>query len=1668
MNRSFTNILRIFLWIYMLGLGQGTLVFGQGINKTQWIFGDCAPGSTIKRSIMNFDPVNKSVSIIPIDIFSIAGKQPLSKNTVATVINPVTGNLLFYTDGELLYDENHNNNGTNLNGDIDLPQGVAIAVGEFDIDPNISDSYYVFYVTNAGNLGYQQVLITNAALTFGAKQDNFMPNVGPAIKLIDKAKPNLGNESYLFYYDENASDLKAININGNVPGNWIETSVIFPFSPDFIQYNEAKNQVFAIALTGDIAIINFDLTTGNFDPATLQTFSLPGIGIENGITFSLSGDFAYISQGDELYQVDLLDLTKAPIPLLSSPSLPPLQEVWDVKLAPDGKVYFMYQEFGSSEIKMGVIETPDLESSDPNFLLNSDPFPGIDFCAKMFPEFSTTVTFTPTVEIILPIDPGCEEKPVQLISKIMPAGLVPVKYEWSVPTTTGTSNFEVAHLVLAGTGSANVSLTVTFQDGTTATASNTVNFSNTPPEVELSLDPDVFCPCNDPRFPDPANGQGVDLAEFLSVDGTSPAPTSGFEYYWSAFPERGWTSNPEAKVCEPGTYYVMVRKPGEDCYGYAEAEVKIVDNTNGDALPSGRNGKWFFGDKAGIDFNEYPIYPNTIRPPQAPRPLDVTELTNLVPPVTIQNKHPQNIPNGVDVYYDVSGNVVFYSDGERVWDFSHQLIPMPPGVLDLGGDSNGNQSVLIVPYPDPAQQSLRTLFYIFTTQKNAPHEVKFTILDLARGGAGASIDDLGKIIPYNNTATPGVPQSNHLLFSGGTQQSASYIQGNSSFVAFREQGSGRYRVYKIDENGIGAANLTGVGTPIPSSGIISGVMQFSRGGKYFGAATTYQEGTVKKTRVEVFQFDAVNGDLTLYSTFSLNGEAYGLEFSRNEKRLFLSIDNKIEEFFIEAQDPPAAGATGTNPFNTCINDPLNNNIANRSQCILSSQFSLGNGNYKALQRGPGPTEFLWVVEENANGIGFINERTNLLERSQLLPPIIPFSGGGRLNKSLPRFKTPGGQGSLTPPALIGDPEICLNVTSTGLPITGTAVYDLFIAGEVIDELTFRFERSYQGQVTTPSLIHTPLDPQDPSQWVVNFTEPGEYTIYVTVKRCDFVFPELSITVEVLAPPFVLPSVVNFCDDGSPLVLKAIDENLNPSVAYSVTWVDASGTTVSTTNEFSPSNIGLYTVTASRVGSTVSCPATTSVFVGPPRGLELGILDNEICFDGILEAFPFVGGGTPTISSGDLGAFSIFPKGQVTAVYTLSNVDQLSLNVKGLLSPGLYTLKFEAIDEFAFSSGQPWSPQCLIILEKDFEIFPEPIFTHQVISNSTCGTLTGEILLKDFNPGGSFFFNGIPLTIPTNPLGEIRIPGLAPGSYPIIFTDGITNCNSTRSIVVPNANVGLNIPNFRLSTSEAICGPDGVEGTLTLQFPNNFRGMYLVKDFFANIMASGNVTSNGFRPVHSFPPGSYIVDFMDESGCFLTSLNFDIVVRPSAPFNLDQAFCFVTVPSHRLALPSFIDLDNPNVVSFEWLDEDGNKDTTNKSYLVSKAGKYQLTVNYGACSIVLNFNVSQKCEIKYSVPNALNLSSFTNGTGDFSDNLVTLITSSYVQEVQTFIYNRWGQLIHVKNYATRFTEPFHTEVIWDGKMNGEFVMAGSYVMVLVFKNNDDNIVEKVNKPLVVIR
>jgi len=110
-------------------------------------------------------------------------------------------------------------------------------------------------------------------------------------------------------------------------------------------------------------------------------------------------------------------------------------------------------------------------------------------------------------------------------------------------------------------------------------------------------------------------------------------------------------------------------------------------------------GVWYFGNKAGIDFNSG---------------------TN---PVALFDGQMETF-EGCATLCDDFGTLLFYTDGINIWNRDHQIMPNGTGLL---GDSSSTQSGIIVPVPGSS-----TLYYVFTVDKLAnPNGLKYNIVDMS-------------------------------------------------------------------------------------------------------------------------------------------------------------------------------------------------------------------------------------------------------------------------------------------------------------------------------------------------------------------------------------------------------------------------------------------------------------------------------------------------------------------------------------------------------------------------------------------------------------------------------------------------------------------------------------------------------------------------------------------------------------------------------------------------------------------------------------------------------------------------------------------------------------------------------------------------------------------------
>jgi gliding motility-associated-like protein len=277
---------------------------------------------------------------------------------------------------------------------------------------------------------------------------------------------------------------------------------------------------------------------------------------------------------------------------------------------------------------------------------------------------------------------------------------------------------------------------------------------------------------------------------------------------------------------------------------------------------------WCFGSGAGLNFNS-----------GSPVSFTGAQTSNLEGSATIS---------------DSAGNLLFYTDGEYVWNRNHGV--MATGLM--GGNSS-TQSGVIVPHPTETDS-----FFIFTideVQHNLNDGLRYTVVDMSlNGGLGG--------IP---TGSKNILLSPSGVKMGEKITAVRHCNNEDIWVVAHGYGStygNKFYAYKITANGL-------VTTPVISSvgtvhngadqnglGNARGYMKASPDGSKIAVAICYdgtpvlsgwnQTGQLTASyftgSFEVFDFNYTTGAVTnpvkLYGT-NYKG-AYGLEFSPNNKVLY--------------------------------------------------------------------------------------------------------------------------------------------------------------------------------------------------------------------------------------------------------------------------------------------------------------------------------------------------------------------------------------------------------------------------------------------------------------------------------------------------------------------------------------------------------------------------------------------------------------------------------------------------------------------------------------------------------------------------------------------------------------------------------------------------------------
>lgn len=284
----------------------------------------------------------------------------------------------------------------------------------------------------------------------------------------------------------------------------------------------------------------------------------------------------------------------------------------------------------------------------------------------------------------------------------------------------------------------------------------------------------------------------------------------------------------------------------------------------------GQANNWYFGANAGLTFNT--------NPPSA--------LTNGA----------LNTSEGCATLSDANGNLLFYTDGIRVYNRNHVQMPNGNGLL---GDPSSAQSGIIIPKPGS-----NTNYYIITVPTTGANGMRYSEVDMTLNGG------LGDVLTTNK---------NTLMFQPSSEKVTAVKHANNLYywVIGRTNGAGRsYYAFLIDCNGV---NLT----PIISNNVATtngenwGYLVASPNGSKLASASS-------GTGVEIADFNTSTGVVSnnlFLSNLNYSGTAggnYGVAFSPNGNLLYAtSITNwALVQWDLTAANIPASeiliGYTGGN------------------------------------------------------------------------------------------------------------------------------------------------------------------------------------------------------------------------------------------------------------------------------------------------------------------------------------------------------------------------------------------------------------------------------------------------------------------------------------------------------------------------------------------------------------------------------------------------------------------------------------------------------------------------------------------------------------------------------------------------------------------------------------
>lgn len=838
------RIRRLFL-LFVIVVGGYYQASSQEVSRANWFFGNNNNSIQFTRPLLNAERIT-----LPNSLGTGGG---------AVATDPIKGQVLFYTDGINVYNQEDQllNAGNPLNGSTTRNQGTVICHDPADPDGDNS-RILIFTVNNAGIISKSAFDKNNSFNSaFPLPADGAMAEInqtaGLPTTILSEGMviiPNQAQNGFWLLTHNTGSNTFNVTSIDNTGINTLPVVTIAgsPSSVNNLAYHSATNRIAVSPGTGeDIMLLDIDVATGVLTNSGIDLSFLTSAGsavydmdwISSGDSLYISGDFG--NAFDNLFRVNLLAATinNSSIDTVLTTDM---RNSFGLQHGPDGFLYHLYEANSDNEFKLARIEDPDTTDIrqilyNPIAFGNPNNFAARDFAAQQFPAFLPPYDLVQNADFL--VSGTCANVPTYFFPQVSPDidNII-----WDFGDMAGTANAISPSYTYTQGGTYEVAMTVTI-NGVSTTIRKTITIQDFDLTISINPTQQYWCP--------------EDFPVSYTATGQGNAAGSA-QFRWSN--QTTAEANATTSITEAGTYYVVATDPATGCEVYLEQQVIEYGTTNNFA------NVWYFGSNAGIDFN--PLFdqddPNfgTIQPVP---PGD----TDFLGGNQINFGPSDALAEGFSIFCDQGGKPILYSNGMEVYNRDNNRV-----ATNLGGDPGATQSVYIAQNPADA-----TLYYIFFTKEvpNAAgsYEFGYAIFDLKElNGAGDLVrDGAGNII----TTT---------LFSCNSER----ITGNANWVIVHEFGNNNFRAYPITAQGIGSPMVSNVGRIhrfVNNGSTAQGYMKLNGGRLAIAVSESLNDNFI-----DLFDFDLNSGAISPNLSIDISsetGQIYGLEFS--SENIFATLRN---------------------------------------------------------------------------------------------------------------------------------------------------------------------------------------------------------------------------------------------------------------------------------------------------------------------------------------------------------------------------------------------------------------------------------------------------------------------------------------------------------------------------------------------------------------------------------------------------------------------------------------------------------------------------------------------------------------------------------------------------------------------------------------------------------